>query len=136
MTAKEAFDQLKKLTKEFILFSGCCEMVKNENGKFIFKDFKLEEDMFSATEGVDEDLINERFDEETEFDAKDFPGLGKEGFYTFEALLSYSPAQYGNYPPPNCEASDYYYIEHIEFKFIGDSIESTDNEIIDTLFHF
>lgn len=136
MTTKEAFDQFKKLTEDFILFSGQCQMAKKENGKLFFKGYEVDDDMIWATSPIDEDLINERFDEETEFDAKDFPGLGKEGFYTFEALLSYSPAQYGNYPPPNCEASDYYYIEHIEFKFIGDSIESTDNEIIDTLFHF
>lgn len=136
MTSKKIFDQFKKLTEEFILFSGQCQMAKKENGKFFFKDYEVDDDMFWATSPIDEDLINERFDEETEFDVKDFPSLEKEGFYLFEALLSYSPEQYGNYPPPNCEASAYYYIEHIEFEFIGDSNELIDNEVIDDLFPF
>lgn len=126
LTAKEIFDQFKIFNKKFTLFSGQCEMVKNENGKFIFKDFKLEENMFSSTSYIDEDLINERFDGETEFDTEEFNELKQEGFYVFECLLSFSEAQYGNYPPPNCEVQAYYEIEYIEFEFIADSINYSD----------
>jgi hypothetical protein len=110
MDYKEIFDQLNKLTKGFILVRGICDLIKNNEGKYIFEKFD-DYTIYESTGNYDEDLMAERFDHETEFE-----DIECEGFYKFTALLSYSPAQIGNYPPPNIELPAYYDLYYIEFE--------------------
>lgn len=110
MDYKEIFNQLNSLTKKYVLVRGICDLVKNDEGKYIFEKFD-DCTIYESTGNYDEDLMAERFDKETEFE-----GMECEGFYKFAALLSYSPAQIGDYPPPNIEVPAYYDLEHIEFE--------------------
>ena len=56
--------------------------------------------------------------EENEYLIKDYPYL-KNGHYLLEALLTFSPAQIGDYPPPNVECVAYYNIEFLKFTEAG-----------------
>ncbi len=109
MDYKNIFDQLNSLTEKYILVRGICDLVKNDDGKYVFEKFD-DCTIYESTGNYDDELMAESFTEEAEFDA------GCEGFYRFTALMSYCPAQIGNYPPPNIEMPAYYNLEHIEFE--------------------
>lgn len=109
MDYKEKFDLINSLTKSFIVVRGICDLVKTNNDKYVFKEFD-DCTIYESTGNFDEDLMAESFTEEAEFEAE------CEGFYKFAALLTYSEAQIGYYPPPNVEVPAYYCLEHIEFE--------------------
>ena len=109
MDTKEIFDQLNTLTEKYLLIRGMCEMVLNEDGKYIFKDFD-DSIIYDSTGSYDEELLAETFSEESEFEVE------CEGHYRFVAMVHYSPAQVGNYPPPNIEVPAHYELQHIEFE--------------------
>jgi hypothetical protein len=108
MDYKEIFDQINSLTKRFIVVRGTCDLVKTDNNKYVLKEFD-DCTIYESTGNFDQDLMGESFTEEAEFEVE------CEGFYKFAALLTYSEAQIGNYPPPNVEVPAYYCLEHIEF---------------------
>lgn len=110
MEYKEIFDTLKSLTKNYCLVKGCGKIIKTDAG-FVLKDF-TDESYVSIAGLFAEDLIKQAFTEEFECDVE------KEGVYEFTALLNYSAAQIGDYPPPNIECQEYMTVDYIEYKFI------------------
>lgn len=110
MEYKEIFDTLKSLTKNYCLIKGWCEIIKTDAG-FVLKDF-TDENYVSIAGLFADDLIMQAFTEEFECDVE------KEGIYKFTALLNYSAAQIGDYPPPNIECQEYMTVDYIEYKFI------------------
>lgn len=109
MDYKKIFDQINTLTKKYVLVRGICDLVKNDDGKYVFEKFD-DCTIYESTGNYDDELMAESFTEEAEFEVE------CEGFYKFAALMSYSPAQIGNYPPPNVEVPAYYDLDHIEFE--------------------
>lgn len=112
MTVKETFDLLMELSLKNILITGYCQFFERD-GKFVIGDFDYINFHVRAG-GCSEDLIIDCFLE----DDQEWPQIDKEGCWSFEALLNYSPAQIGEYPPPNIEIPEYVMIEYSEFKFV------------------
>ena len=112
-TLEETFNQFKELNNKYLLISIPVEIEKqNENYFSIISD--ILEEYISSTDFFDFDLIKDCFLEENEYLIKDYPYL-KNGHYLLEALLTFSPAQIGDYPPPNVECVAYYNIEFLKF---------------------
>ena len=112
-TIEEIFNEFKELNNKYLLISIPVEMEKqNENYFSIISN--IYEEYISSTDFFDFDLIKDCFLEENEYLIKDYPYL-KNGIYLLEALLTLSPAQIGDYPPPNVECVAYYNIEFLKF---------------------
>ena len=112
-TSEEIFNQFKELNNKYLLISIPVKMEKqNENYFSIISD--IHEEYISSTDFFDFDLIKDCFLEENEYLIKDYPYL-KNGHCLLEALLTLSPAQIGDYPPPNVECVAYYNIEFLKF---------------------
>ena len=116
-TIEEIFNQFKEFNNKYLLISMPVEIEKqNENYFSIISD--ILEEYISSTDFFDFDLIKDCFLEENEYLIKDYPYL-KNGYYLLEALLTFSPSQIGDYPPPNIECAAYYNIEFLKFTEIG-----------------
>jgi hypothetical protein len=105
---KEIFDTMDKLTEQYCFVRFFADIHKDEDGQMKFKG-DVYENIYMMAGMMDEDLLNEAFHE---FE----PEVEQEGSYTIKALLYYSKAQIGNYPPPNIEVPPHCEIQHIEFK--------------------
>lgn len=109
MDTKEIFDQIKSLTSKYLLIKGICEMTLNEDGKYVLNYFD-DSVIYESTGNYNEELLAETFSEEEGFNVE------CEGHYKFIAMLHYSSAQVGDYPPPNIEVPAHYELQHIEFE--------------------
>jgi len=109
-TYKEQFDFLKEFCKKYTYLVGWGLFELDDNEKYILRGFDGDNHIVLA--GLDnESLIIEAFNE-GEYEWR----VTEPGFYEFHAILSYSPAQIGDYPPPNIEVAEYMMIEYIEYK--------------------
>lgn len=101
LSPSEIFKLVDYLNKNYTIISGW-GIIKNGILDYFGEDsFILETSNYGS-----EELIIDCF-KENEFEVED-------GFYEFKAMLNYSPAQVGNYPPPNVEISAYYTVEYLE----------------------
>lgn len=106
MTIQEVFALLKDLSQKYCLIEGGGEIVKSSDGTYHFDRSNFG---FSIGCGfMDEDLTLQAIDE---YECQVQEG----GHYDFVALLSYCPAQIGNYPPPNVEVPEYMMLEIMEY---------------------
>lgn len=111
MDYKALFSQLKKLTESYVLIKGSCALKDDGRGKYSINspsDYMI----YESSGNFNEELMEESLIVDMEFDVE------CEGHYDFEALVSFSSAQIGNYPPPNVEVPAYYYVEHIELRYV------------------
>jgi hypothetical protein len=108
MSYKEIYDQLTSLCNKYCLISGQADIREIEKGRFEFATIE-EHDYLIVAGCFPNDLIQKSF---IDFECE----VGSSGPYEFRALLSYEPAQIGNYPPPNVEVETHMMIEHIEYK--------------------
>jgi hypothetical protein len=107
MSYKDVYDQLTELCKKYCLISGQADIIR-VNDRLEFGPISPH-DYVVVAGCFPDDLIHSSF---VDFECiVDGPGI-----YDFRALLSYSPAQIGNYPPPNVEVDRYMMIEYIEYK--------------------
>lgn len=109
---QELFEELKDLQKGVCFVKGwCAEMILSEDQKY----WKLENfapDNYVQTVGLHSDeYILDAF-KEFEFELS---AIQKAGVYEFDAILSFSEEQTGEYG--RTEVPAYLLIEHIEFKY-------------------
>lgn len=109
---EELFEELKDLQKHVCYVSGwCCEIVFIEDDGYRFKDFHP--DNFMQKVGYfNEEMVIDAF---THPENEPLKNIDKPGYYEFDALLSYTEDQVGEYG--RIEIRGYMMIEHIEFKY-------------------
>jgi hypothetical protein len=107
MTIAETFLTLKDLCHKYCLIKGTGEIVKSKEGTFLFNRNNFG---YAVAGFCDEDLLLGTIDAYEH-------AVEKEGYYDFIAIVSRSPAQIGNYPPPNVEVPEYMMVEMIEYYF-------------------
>lgn len=105
---KNIFDAYLPLCEKYWLVDGFMQVAKK--GEY-FEPVDFTEENFCIIGGRPcYDDILEAF-EELELN------VDKEGFYSFKALLSFSPEQWGEF----LEVRAYYIVDHIEFKYESDN---------------
>lgn len=95
LSTKEIFNLIEKLNKTYTVVKGWGLIKDNSIESFDETSYIIE-----CGNGEDCELIEDFFN--------DFEYELEDGFYEFRFLISYSPAQIGNYPPPNVECEAYY----------------------------
>jgi hypothetical protein len=101
------FSTLKELSQKYCLVHGMAAIIRTEDGSLAFDKNDLE-NIYQHVGCFEEQEIRKAFEE---YECHEM----EPGEYEFTALLSYTPAQIGNYPPPNVEADEYMMIEAIEY---------------------
>lgn len=117
LSTVEVFNLIDNINNRFTAIKGWGLIKNNSIEEFDESSYIVESGL-----NVDNELL-EYFFSEFEFDVDD-------GFYEFRFLLSYSPPQIGNYPPPNIECQAYYDYHDSIFD-LKVSIEDYNNRIID-----
>lgn len=109
---EELFEELKDLQKNVCFVKGwCAEMILSEDEKY-WKLQNFATDNYVQTVGLHSDeYILDAF-KEFEFD---LTAIKKPAIYEFNAILSFSEEQTGEYGMVECPA--YLLIEHIEFEY-------------------
>lgn len=107
MTTLEIFNTLRLLYEKYSYIKAWGLIEEQENG--IFKLVEFNQDSYILCSGKDDsELIIQAFNE---YECQ----VSQPGMYEFEALISYTEAQVGNYPPPNIEVPAYVEIEVVNF---------------------
>ena len=110
MNWHETFDMLQDLQKKVCYVKGWSKIVFVEQSGYRFKDFDHESFFITVGSWNEEEVLDAFVNEENE------PlGIQKEGFYNFEAILSYDEGESDEYGRKY--AASYMMIEHIEYKY-------------------